>query len=161
LWNKYHQWLSDIKLNQISAFCSFFLHDQPLFHFCKANWILKLSRKLWTQQEIDHIHIYSICSLHLDVRKPLIMPISQKCDPLQVYCQIQYYLLITSNHGWNAKLSNAFSGSRPTGWLDFQCPDHDSLKGGMKTWTVEHYELQGLLLTFRVSLLFFLSSQQL
>jgi hypothetical protein len=58
---KSHQWLSDIKLIQISAFSSFLFQDQPLFHWWKANLGLRLSRNLRTPED-DDLHILSLCA---------------------------------------------------------------------------------------------------
>jgi hypothetical protein len=59
-WNCYHQWLSDIKLNQVSVFFfSFLCQDQPLFHCLKENWGLNLLRNSRTPKNY-HCHIYSL-----------------------------------------------------------------------------------------------------
>ncbi len=59
LWNRSHQWLSDVNLIQMIAFIRFLSQDQPLFHCWKANRGLKLSRDLQTPEN-DHLHIYGL-----------------------------------------------------------------------------------------------------
>jgi hypothetical protein len=58
---RYHKWLPDIELIQMSAFLSFIFQDWPRFHCCKANRGLKLSRNSQTTEN-DHLHIYSLWS---------------------------------------------------------------------------------------------------
>jgi hypothetical protein len=63
MWNKYHQWLSDIGLYQTRSFFSFFFQDKPLFHCWKANRGLKWSRYSWSPIN-DPFHIYSLGVCH-------------------------------------------------------------------------------------------------
>ncbi len=58
--NRYHQWLSDIELIQISAFFSLLFLDKTQFHCCKANRGLQLLRSSARTPEKDHFHIYSL-----------------------------------------------------------------------------------------------------
>jgi hypothetical protein len=61
LWNKYHQWLSNIELIQTSDFSSFLFKNYSLFHCWKANRDLELSRNSQTPED-DHLRIYSLWS---------------------------------------------------------------------------------------------------
>jgi hypothetical protein len=59
LWNRYHQWLADVELIQISTFCGFLFQDEPVFHCWKAKrgWDLTLNS---LTRKIDYRRIYSL-----------------------------------------------------------------------------------------------------
>jgi hypothetical protein len=59
LWNRYHQWLSDIKLIQISAFSASYSRINPCFTAGNQIGVFKLSRNLRTPEN-GHLHIYSL-----------------------------------------------------------------------------------------------------
>ncbi len=74
-WNRYHQWLADIELIQISTFFGFLFQDEPVFHGWKAKrgWDLTLNSRT---PKIVYCRIYS---LRMDCHEKCILDLTGLC----------------------------------------------------------------------------------